>query len=795
MRRGIIGPWERGRVPGPTKPPSGRCGSWSPVPSRSRSATSPRPAPREVSRKARTLLKLLAVERGHLVSTDRIVEVLWPDGPPSRPVENVATLVSRLRSWLGPAVVEGHREGYRLGPDADVDLARRGDSWHSEPSRRSPTGTAASHWCRPSRPASCSPAAGVLEDEPYAGWAEPARREQAALLRRARLAHVQAALASGEPLQAVATATAGVRDDPLDEEMTRRLMTAYRDAGQPARALAAYAGCARCSPTTSAPIRRPRPRPFTSRCCATSPRRSRCPTRSPADRARRLRAASNENGKLAQLRDAWGAAAAGRSSVVLVVGRGRHRQDEPGRGPGQRRRGFGWPGAAGPLLRGGAFSAPAAPRRRADTSRSAHCRRTGCASYAGNHVDALAGLVPAAALALGPAADAPPLRPRRRSGAHSRRCSTCSAGSVTRRPSSCCSTTCTTPDRPRPRRFATWPGAAESARLLVVGTVRREEGASALATLADVSALVELGGAVPFGGGASSGHCRSRRAGRRHRPQHPRSPVLRRRGPPRPRRRPGSHCRTRCRQPSWTGSRERVSRSSDCCARDQSCRPRSIQPRWPHCSASRTRTRPSAASRRSPRGCSPCPTAPTSSPTTSSARCSTRRHPRRPGWRGTGAPPTSRVTTTRRWPRHAMAAGERAAGRPGVAAGCRGGARPGRDQPTPRRWPRAPRTSAEANTWRCTCSGALASRPRPGPRSPRGVRRLPRRSARRCRGRSRVGRPAAGDDGAARARQATCRSPSGSACATSTPTSTVASCWPARSATGAWRRTCWPVGP
>jgi DNA-binding SARP family transcriptional activator len=53
------------------------------------------------SRKARTLLKLLAVERGHLVQTDRIVDVLWPDRPPAQASENVATLISRLRKALG----------------------------------------------------------------------------------------------------------------------------------------------------------------------------------------------------------------------------------------------------------------------------------------------------------------------------------------------------------------------------------------------------------------------------------------------------------------------------------------------------------------------------------------------------------------------------------------------------------------------------------------------------------------------------------------------------------------------
>ncbi|MEU8614318.1 winged helix-turn-helix domain-containing protein, partial [Actinoplanes sp. NPDC048791] len=79
------------------------------------------------SRKARTLLKLLAVERAGPVPMDRIVDVLWGDTPPRRAADNVATLVSRLRSRFGPELVTGTRDGYRLGrPPAvlvDLDLA------------------------------------------------------------------------------------------------------------------------------------------------------------------------------------------------------------------------------------------------------------------------------------------------------------------------------------------------------------------------------------------------------------------------------------------------------------------------------------------------------------------------------------------------------------------------------------------------------------------------------------------------------------------------------------------------
>ena len=66
------------------------------------------------SRKSRTLLKLLAVERPSLVSVDRIVDVLWPDERPTAPEQNIATLVSRLRAVLGTDLIQGGRAGYRL---------------------------------------------------------------------------------------------------------------------------------------------------------------------------------------------------------------------------------------------------------------------------------------------------------------------------------------------------------------------------------------------------------------------------------------------------------------------------------------------------------------------------------------------------------------------------------------------------------------------------------------------------------------------------------------------------------
>ena len=86
------------------------------------------PLPRHVlgTRKGRSLLKLLLLYKGQEVSADRIIEALWPEGRPAKAEENVAALVSRLRSVIGTSAIAGGRQGYRFvgGPNFGMTLTR-----------------------------------------------------------------------------------------------------------------------------------------------------------------------------------------------------------------------------------------------------------------------------------------------------------------------------------------------------------------------------------------------------------------------------------------------------------------------------------------------------------------------------------------------------------------------------------------------------------------------------------------------------------------------------------------------
>src|SRR5689334_8432002 len=140
------------------------------------------------SRKARTVLKLLAVNRTRRVTVDQLSAVLWPGRPPQRPADNVASLISRLRATFGAGVIVGDRDGYQLGgPDAvavDLDVAAA----HLAEARRRAAGgepalvvaaaqSALAELAAGDGGDSGSVGGGALADEPYADWAEPARTE------------------------------------------------------------------------------------------------------------------------------------------------------------------------------------------------------------------------------------------------------------------------------------------------------------------------------------------------------------------------------------------------------------------------------------------------------------------------------------------------------------------------------------------------------------------------------------------------------------------------------------------
>jgi DNA-binding SARP family transcriptional activator len=147
------------------------------------------------SRKARTLLKVLALARGRPVSVDHLADVLWGDDLPARPADQVAVLVSRLRRVLGSERLIRTDLGYELRVDwLDVaELESRADeaAGHLEAGR-----VAAA---RAVSQAALSLVHGdLVADESDPWWAEAERAAARRTVGRARLVGAEAALRAEE---------------------------------------------------------------------------------------------------------------------------------------------------------------------------------------------------------------------------------------------------------------------------------------------------------------------------------------------------------------------------------------------------------------------------------------------------------------------------------------------------------------------------------------------------------------------------------------------------------------------
>jgi predicted ATPase/DNA-binding SARP family transcriptional activator len=184
----------------------------------------------------RTLVIVLALEPGRVVSLARVVDGIWGEQPPAGAVNAVQALVSRLRRAVPQAVIESHPAGYRLviEPDA-VDVARFERLVAAGRSNPDPAGAA------------------ELLREALGLWRGPALLDvadaeyfQAPLTRLAELRltaveeRIEADLRLGRGGQLTTELTSLVAEHPLRERLVGALMRALSVAGRPAEALSVF---------------------------------------------------------------------------------------------------------------------------------------------------------------------------------------------------------------------------------------------------------------------------------------------------------------------------------------------------------------------------------------------------------------------------------------------------------------------------------------------------------------------------------------------------------------------------
>jgi predicted ATPase/DNA-binding SARP family transcriptional activator len=190
------------------------------------------------SARLRRLVALLLVHSGAVVSTDRIVDVLWGDRPPVNPTNALHNLVSRLRKVIGPVLL-ARAPGYVLQVSAgEIDAGRFEDLVRQ--ARDAVTAD------QPDRAAALLDQALTLWGGPaYAEFAdEDFARAEAARLDELHVTaleeRVDAALALGHHAAATARAETLTSDHPLRERPHAQLMRALYRGGRQADALAVY---------------------------------------------------------------------------------------------------------------------------------------------------------------------------------------------------------------------------------------------------------------------------------------------------------------------------------------------------------------------------------------------------------------------------------------------------------------------------------------------------------------------------------------------------------------------------
>jgi YVTN family beta-propeller protein len=183
----------------------------------------------------RALLTLLALYPGEALGTDRIVDALWRDAPPSSASGVVQTYVSRLRKLLGEGSIRTVGGGYALelnGGTRDIDeVARLRARARAEPPEDASATLQQALALYRGRPLQ------EVADHDFA-QAELRRLEE---LRTAIVAErLDADLALGRQVEVLPELEALVAAEPLDEGARARLMLALYRCGRQAEALDVY---------------------------------------------------------------------------------------------------------------------------------------------------------------------------------------------------------------------------------------------------------------------------------------------------------------------------------------------------------------------------------------------------------------------------------------------------------------------------------------------------------------------------------------------------------------------------
>jgi DNA-binding SARP family transcriptional activator len=197
----------------------------------------------------RVVLAMLAAERRRSLSHDELAEELWAEERPPAWENGLKALISKLRTALTSAGLDGRTIAGALGlyqlelpPETWVDLEAAADALHrAETLARKDLIDDAAAWALGSRAIATRP---FLEgaDGP---WTERHRAWLRDVYLRSLEVLTDAWIRRGDPILAVADTEEALRSEPFRESLYRLLMRAHAAGGNRAQALRVYEECRR----------------------------------------------------------------------------------------------------------------------------------------------------------------------------------------------------------------------------------------------------------------------------------------------------------------------------------------------------------------------------------------------------------------------------------------------------------------------------------------------------------------------------------------------------------------------
>jgi DNA-binding SARP family transcriptional activator len=183
----------------------------------------------------RALLAILVLEAGRLVSTDRLVDLLWEREAPKTATASLQNSVARLRRALGADVIETRAPGYLLDVAPHQIDARRFETMLGD-ARRLPAGER----CEQVEAALALWRGSALAEFAFDDFAQAEIRRLEELQLVAKEVRIDAYLELGQGAEVIGELEALVGAHPLRETLRRQLMLALYRAGRQAEALDVY---------------------------------------------------------------------------------------------------------------------------------------------------------------------------------------------------------------------------------------------------------------------------------------------------------------------------------------------------------------------------------------------------------------------------------------------------------------------------------------------------------------------------------------------------------------------------